>query len=100
MKTRRIIAGLLVAGTVAACGDFPDLDGSVPPHLENAGFPRLVPVEPLLAAAGEVQITDETTAAIEARVARLKARAARLKRGVVDHGTRARMRDGVAPIPG
>jgi len=83
-----------------ACADFPELNGTVSPELESADFPRLVPVEPLLAQADEVQITDETTAALDARVARLRTRAARLKHSVVDRGTRARMRDGVAPIQG
>ena len=89
-----------LALAVAGCAEFPDLNSTVSPELETAAFPKLVPVEPLLARADEVQITDETSAGIAARVARLRARAARLKGSVVDRGTRARMRDGVAPIEG
>ena len=100
MKTVSIIAVLATSGLLVACSNFPDLDGTVSPGLDKADFPRLVPVEPLLAASEDVQITDQTTAQIAARVARLKARAARLRRTVVDRGTRARMRDGVAPIEG
>ncbi len=92
--------GVVMVSALAGCAEFPDLNSTVSPELETAAFPKLVPVEPLLARADEVQITDETSAGIAARVARLRARAARLKGSVVDRGTRARMRDGVAPIEG
>jgi len=76
----------LVAALLAACADVPELEGTIPPHLEEAKFPRLVPVEPLLAEAENTQITPETEEDIAARVARLKARAARLRNTTIDGG--------------
>lgn len=96
----RAVLSMAVLSLTTACTDFPDLGDTIPRDLEQADFPKLVPVEPLLARANEVQITPESTAALDARVARLRARAARLRGQVVDSGTRARMRDGVAPING
>ena len=100
MRTVATFAALALVTALTACTGFPALNGTISPALEKADFPDLVPVEPLLARAEEVQITDQTEAGIAARVARLRARAARLKGSVVDRGTRARMRDGVAPIEG
>lgn len=100
MKVVTIKAALVLAAVLAACTDMPELNGTVPPALESADFPRLIALEPVLAGAQDVQITQETGAAITARVARLRARAARLRHSVVDQGTRARMRDGVAPVEG
>ncbi|MEZ5714129.1 MAG: hypothetical protein R3D85_02475 [Paracoccaceae bacterium] len=95
---KRAVLPILAALTATACAEVPALDGTVPPALERADYPMLVPVEPILAAAGEVQIQPETEAGIRARVARLKARAARLRGPIVDGGTRARMRAGVTGI--
>ncbi len=89
---------LAVFAALAACTAFPELDGTLPPSADAADYPRLVPVEPLLEAAQEVQITETTQSGIEARVAALKARAARLRGPIVDSTTRARMRAGVTGI--
>lgn len=67
---------------LAGCGDFPELN-VVTPDQSNADFPKLVPIEPLLAAAQTVQITPESQTALDARIARLRARAARLKRRTI-----------------
>jgi hypothetical protein len=80
---------------LAGCATFPALDGTVPSHLEHAGYPRLVPVEPLLARAEAIEISDETEAGVAARVAALRARAARLRRTIVDQPTRTRLKRGV-----
>ena len=92
------LAPLLPVLGLCACASFPELDGTVPAHLEEAQYPKLVPVEPLLAAAEEVQITPETESTLMARANALRARAARLRGSVVDRGTRARMRAGVTGI--
>ncbi|MDQ2089464.1 hypothetical protein [Marimonas arenosa] len=89
---------LLFAVLLTGCATFPELEGTVPAHMERADFPRLVPVEPLMAGATDTQVSPETEAAILARVAQLRARAARLKGTVVDQGARARMRAGVTGI--
>lgn len=97
MIKRSVPALAIVLCGLAACTEFPDLGSVVAPGLGSADYPKLVPVEPLLAQAQEVQITPDSMAGIEGRIARLKARAARLRGRVVDSGTRARMQSGVAP---
>ncbi|WP_372609628.1 hypothetical protein [Aquicoccus sp.] len=80
-------ARLIVLGVLAllpGCADFPALDDNVPATLERADYPRLVPVEPLIEAAREVRIDDDSEAQIAARVAALRARAARLRAREVD----------------
>ncbi len=93
---RMMILGLSLS--VASCAQFPALEGTVPADLENADFPNLVPLEPVLdTARAAPEQNAQTEAALQARVAALKARAARLRGRVVDSSTRARMRNGVTP---
>ena len=94
----KALVPFLTVLVLSACSSFPELDATVPAHMEQADFPRLVPVEPLLAASEEVQITPETESGLMARANALRARAARLRGPIVDHGTRARMRAGVTGI--
>ncbi|MEM8653999.1 MAG: hypothetical protein AAGF36_04575 [Pseudomonadota bacterium] len=85
----------LLCLTLAACTQFPELDETLSPGVENADFPALVPIEPLLAGAAPV-VSDPvaTTEALEARVDALRARARALqRRAIVDPATRARMRE-------
>jgi len=100
MKAAWFIANLGLVVALAACTDIPELNGTLPPELETAEFPKLVPVEPLLARANDMQITEATADGMAARVSRLRARAARLRHSVIDGDARARMHDGVAPIDG
>jgi hypothetical protein len=66
---------------LAGCTQLPpDLDMAETPAARVAPFPALVPVEPVLAAAGEGRLTGAEAGAIEARAARLRARAAALRR--------------------
>ena len=69
-----LAAGLLVAG----CAQFPELDAVQTPGIETAAFPRLVPLETLLTGA-DPRATPEMIGALEGGVARLQARAARLR---------------------
>lgn len=80
---------------VTACSQFPELDASVSEETRDAPYPELVPLEGLQARISDTSITPEMRGGIEGRVARLRARAARLKRTVIDTDTRARMRAGV-----
>ncbi len=91
---RAVCAVLLCA--LAACEEFPELDGTVPAHMKEAGFPTLVPVEPLVTAARAPAITETTMAGMAARVAALRTRAARLSGPVVDRATKARMARGIS----
>lgn len=78
---------------ISGCTTFPDLDGTIPPEAENAPFPMLQPVDPIL----ENTLPDVNALAVQsdtalARVAGLQARAARLRaRPVIDTPTRARL---------
>ncbi|MBD3664483.1 hypothetical protein [Sulfitobacter aestuariivivens] len=88
-----LVMGLLSLG---ACTQFPELDRTVSPQLENADYPALVPLEPLLAqaTAGRVDAA-RTEAGLLGRVARLKARAARLRGSVLSGRERQRLAQGL-----
>ena len=97
MTRPRLAAVLLAAVLLSGCTQFPELDArTTDPALTRADYPALVPVGPLLDGAEAPRIAEGEAAAMAARVARLKARAARLRATVVDGGTRRRMADGVA----
>jgi len=91
-------APILLCLALAACTQFPVLDSTVSPDVENADFPALVPLEPLLAASDPIVTNPEqTTQNLNARVAALRARANALqRRAIVDAATRARLRRGIS----
>ena len=86
----------LLLMTLAACTEFPALDGTVPPASANAQAPELVPLTPLLAKAN---VTDRGAAEVESalspRLANLRARAARLCGPILPAVARARMLRGM-----
>jgi len=86
---------LVAATTLAACSQFPQLEEDAALGARDAPYPELVPAESLRAQAPGAQITDDSQAALDTRITRLRSRAARLKGTVVDGGTRARMSQGV-----
>lgn len=97
----RLVFACALAMSAVACTQFPALDGTVPASAEAAAFPALVPLEPLLANIDATSTdTQATTGAINSRVSRLKSRAERLRRGVVDSQTRSRMTTGVVRADG
>jgi hypothetical protein len=72
-------AALALALALAACAALPPaVDGAESAEARAAPYPALIPVEPLLALAAEPGTTAGDTAAVEARAARLRARAAAL----------------------
>lgn len=84
------------AALLAACTQFPALDRTITPELEAAQYPDLVPLGPVLASARSSGTEPEqATAAIDARVARLKARAARLRGSVLNGAERQRLEKGL-----
>ncbi len=96
---KRAILLLVLAGPfalVGACTQFPALDRTITPELEAADYPALVPLGPVIAAARDTD-TDpaRTTAAIDARVAALRARAARLRGAVLSGPERQRLAEGL-----
>lgn len=83
---------------LAGCVDVPELTERVPPSLERASYPALVPLERLLGPElnrqeEDQQITDQ----LKARQANLRRRADALRGDVVDAQTRQRMTQGVDP---
>ena len=97
----KLLGPCVLALSLAACAQFPALDGTVPPSAQAASYPTLVPLEPLLAGI-EATSTDPvaTSSSVNARVARLKNRAAQLRQTVIDGETRTRMSGGIAPSDG
>jgi len=86
---------LCLALILASCTQFPELDSQLSDNAKNADYPTLLPVEHLLAGVDQSQISPEMQAGLTARIANLKARAARLRGRVIDSGTRQRMAQGV-----
>ncbi|WP_156799280.1 hypothetical protein [Oceanicola granulosus] len=84
---------------LAACAEFPELDGRVTPAAAAAPYPDLVPLPPLLAAADALgaapDLSAPARAAADTRAAELRARAAALRPPVVDPDARARLAAGV-----
>ena len=80
-----------------ACTQFPELDARVPASELKGAYPKLLPLDQLLDAPAP-QVTPKTIGNMQSRIAGLRARAARLKRPVINAPTKARMRRGVGPI--
>ncbi|WP_306152807.1 hypothetical protein [Roseovarius sp. MMSF_3281] len=88
-------ACLIAAVFLAACSQFPELADDAALGSREAPYPDLVPVETLRGQVPDAAISPDSQPALDARITRLRARAARLKGTVVDRGTRARMSQGV-----
>ncbi len=92
-----VLTAALAAGVMpGACAPFPDLDETITAEARRAPYPDLVPLEGLQARAEATRIDPGTAQTIEARAARLRDRAARLRGSVIDSRTRARMEAGVS----
>ena len=86
---------LLLALGVSACTQFPQLDRTITPELENSEFPALVPIEPLLATASTGRVDPVATQAeLQGRLSRLRARAAGLRGSVLTGRERQRLAQG------
>lgn len=90
----RFALPLLLA--LAACTEFPALDGTVAPADANAPYPDLVPLAPLLAQAdANDRGAADVQAALNPRLAALRTRAARLRGPVIAPAIRDRMLRGI-----
>ena len=87
---------LLAAIPPAACTQFPELEHTQTAALEAADYPALVPIEPILAQVDATR-TDpvQTEAALDARLAGLRARADRLRRTGMTPAERLRLERGL-----
>ncbi|WP_116599959.1 hypothetical protein [Primorskyibacter marinus] len=90
----RLILALTLA-SFAGCTSFPELEAAQTPGIQSAAYPRLLPLDTLLTEEGDPRATPEAMGDLAARVARLRARADRLRGPVIDSGTRSRMARGV-----
>ncbi|MEZ5796376.1 MAG: hypothetical protein R3D63_02045 [Paracoccaceae bacterium] len=79
---------------LAACADIPAVD-AFPPG-ERAEAPALLPLDQLLAQAGQPSTVAARSAGLAARAARLRARAALMRGPVHDPATRARLAQAIA----
>ena len=94
-KDMRLIAFILPLALMA-CTQFPELDGVVSDAGKNAKYPKLRPINTLLAqTASTGPSAEETISTIDARIAALQNRAAALQGAVVDQDTQNRMQNGV-----
>jgi hypothetical protein len=93
---KRTLTSLAIGASLTACTTFPALDHTVTAEMEAAEFPTLVPMAPLLAAA-QTSGTDpqQATTAIDARIAALKSRAARLRGSVLTGREKQRLAQGL-----
>lgn len=94
-KPLALIAALGLAAALSGCTQFPELDASVSDAARTAPYPDLVPLGGLQARLTTTNIAPDTVSTIEARIARLEARADSLRGNVIDDATRARMQAGV-----
>ncbi|MFD2738460.1 hypothetical protein ACFSUD_02660 [Sulfitobacter aestuarii] len=77
------------------CTQFPALDATITPALEQADYPALVPLEPLLAEAQAPGIDEaQTRAGMENDIAALRARSAALRGPLLSPAERARLTAG------
>ncbi|MFN3937549.1 MAG: hypothetical protein ACK4KW_08205 [Gemmobacter sp.] len=71
---------LLVALSVSACAAVPELATVESAAARQAAYPRLAPIDALLARTEETRLTETEIGGVEARAAALRARAAGLRR--------------------
>ncbi len=92
-----LICVLTLAGlNLAACTQFPELDHTQTDALENADYPTLVPLDPLLArASAPGPDPAETETDLTARLAGLRARADAMRGTVLTGAERQRLEDGL-----
>lgn len=91
---------MLLAAALAGCTEVPELEATIPDHLEQADYPALVQLDDSLFDHPEPgEAAEDLQRGLEARSRRLQDRARRLQGTVVDDDARARMETGVRPIP-
>lgn len=85
----------LAFGLLTGCTSFPELDSAVGAQAGHGNAPRIVPIEPLLAQGRQDHTPPALVPEMEARVARLKARARALSRPILRPQERNRLRRAV-----
>ena len=91
----RLIAFILTLALMA-CAQFPELDGVVSDAGKDVKYPKLRPINILLAQTAPTgRSAKETISTIDARIEALQNRAAALQGAVVNQDTQNRMQNGV-----
>ncbi|WP_227267787.1 hypothetical protein [Roseobacter weihaiensis] len=81
----RVFFILSVATCLSACVPLPDVPAPTPRIDNTAGYPDFVPLDQIAAPTADAQrASSETEEAVEARVAALRSRAARLRQASVN----------------
>ncbi|WP_226779243.1 hypothetical protein [Oceaniglobus trochenteri] len=94
MARGSLMAVVALSAALAGCAGYPDLGES--PAAARAEYPRLVPLTGLLATAQTGQLTDPTLSRdLAGRAARLRARAAAMRRAALTDQDRSRIREAV-----
>ncbi len=94
--TRALLFFCLATAALAGCAQFPQLDRTITPALEAAPYPDLVPLGPVLARAQATGVDPvRGNAVLDARVAALRARAARLRGSVLTGRESQRLAQGL-----
>jgi len=88
---RLSIVFTLTVALFAGCSDFPKLDGVISPAARKADYPKLLPIDQIIAGAQDGQITEESISTLNNRIGSLRARAARLRRPVINAPTHTRL---------
>lgn len=92
-----LLSALTVALTLTGCAEVPELDEAVPDWVAAADYPQLIPLDtPDMRASEPQQISEALQTELDARRARLEARARELQGEVIDSETEERMARGVA----
>ena len=95
LQPLKCVCLIATVGLATACAQFPQLDDRVTPAVADAAPPDLIPLGPLLARADRPDPTLTGPAGLDARLAALRARAARLRGPVIAPTQRADMLRGV-----
>lgn len=94
-------AGLLLCLLIAGCTPFPALEARIGPEARRAPYPALLPMDALLARRGTERLAPEAADEMQARVARLRARARALAaRPVLSPAERARLLSALRALRG
>lgn len=91
MKLPSLAALILFVLVPMGCTQFPELDARETREARAADFPELLPVETLTISRDTTRIDANTRLTLEARIEALRARAALLRRTVIDPNARNRL---------
>lgn len=86
----------VVALALTGCAAPPNVGRPMSDAVKRADYPRILPLDAVLAQRPDVAPAEEIAAPLASRASALRARAARLRGPIVDQSTRSRMRDALA----